>query len=160
MFLQDVDPDLDELIKQSAKNLMAHIVDNGYQLMECNGKPTTWAKWNTDYFNTYFGWADACLNSAELLAYLKVTEFITGEQRWADEYSKLIDMGYADLTLKHFDRAYQTSLLEGGDIATELMYGDNMLATCSYWLLIALEENEELKEKLMYMLHINNILVR
>ena len=26
------------------------------------------------------------------------------------------------------------------------MYGDNALATCSYWLLITLEENEELKE--------------
>ena len=144
MFLQDVDPDLDELIKQSAKGLMSHIVDNGYQLMECNDKPTTWAKWNLDYFNTYMGWADACLNSAELLAYLKVTEYITGEQRWTDEYQKLLDMGYADLTLKHFDRAYQTSLLEGGDIATELMYGDNMLAVSSFWMLSILEKDEKL----------------
>ncbi|MBR4049114.1 MAG: hypothetical protein IKK09_01310 [Clostridia bacterium] len=144
MFLQDVDPDLDELIKQSAKGLMSHIVDNGYQLMECNGKPTTWAKWNHDYFNTYMGWADACLNSAELLAYLKVAEYITGEQRWTDEYQKLLDMGYADLTLKHFDRAYQTSLLEGGDIATELMYGDNMLAVSSFWMLSILEKDEKL----------------
>ncbi len=144
MFLQDVDPDLDELIKQSAKNLMSHIVDNGYQLMECNGKPTTWAKWNLDYFNSFMGWTDACLNSAELLAYLKVTEYITGEQRWTDEYNKLLDMGYADLTLKHYNRAYQTSLVEGNDIAAELMYGDNMLAVSSFWMLSILEKDEKL----------------
>ncbi len=144
MFLRDVDPDLDELIKLSANRLMSHIVDNGYQLMECNGKPTTWAKWNLDYFNSFMGWTDACLNSAELLAYLKVTEYITGDKRWTDEYNKLIDMGYADLTLKHYNRAYQTSLVEGNDIAAELMYGDNMLAVSSFWMLSLLEKDEKL----------------
>lgn len=144
MFLRDADPELDELIKLSASKLMAHIVDNGYQLMECNGKPTTWAKWNLDYFNSFMGWTDACLNSAELLAYLKVTEFITGDKRWTDEYNKLIEMGYADLTLKHYNRAYQTSLLEGNDIAAELMYGDNMLAVSSFWMLSLLEKDEKL----------------
>ncbi len=144
MFLADVDPELDELIKQTATLLMTHIVDGGYQLVECDGKPTTWAKWNLDYFNTFMGWTDACLNSAELLAYLKVTEYITGDSRWTEEYNKLIEMGYADLTLKHYDRAFQTSLFEGNDIAAELMYGDNMLAVSSFWMLATLEKDEKL----------------
>lgn len=142
------DPELDELIKDSVKALMAHIIDNGYQLMEAYGKPTTWAKWNLEYFNTNMGWADACLNSAELLSYLKMTMAITGEKgRWQEEYEKLIGLGYADLPLKHLDRFYQGSLAEGNDIAGELMYGDNMLAVCSFWALIKLEEDEELKAK-------------
>ena len=144
MFLADVDPELDELIKQTATALMTHIIDGGYQLTECDGKPTTWAKWNLEYFNTYMGWTDACLNSAELLAYLKVTEYITGDSKWTEEYNKLIDMGYADLTLKHYDRAFQTSLFEGNDIAAELMYGDNMLAVSSFWMLATLEKDEKL----------------
>ncbi len=140
------DPELDEIIKDSVKGLMAHIIDNGYQIMEANGKPTTWAKWNTDYFNSEMGWADACLNAAELLSYLKMTMAITGEKgRWQEEYDKLIAMGYADLTLKHIDRFYQISLAGGYDIAGELMYGDNMLAVCSFWALIKLEEDEKLK---------------
>ncbi len=148
IFLGPEDPELDELIKISASALMAHIIDNGYQIMEANGKPTTWAKWNIDYFNSEMGWADACLNSAELLAYLKITMEVTGEKgRWQEEYEKLIDMGYADLPLKHFDRFYQVALAGGYDIAGELMYGDNMLAVSSFWSLIKLEENEELKAK-------------
>lgn len=144
MFLAEADPDLDELIKQSATLLMTHIVEGGYQLVECDGKPTTWAKWNLDYFNTFMGWTDACLNSAELLAYLKTTYYITGDQKWQEEYEKLIGMGYADLTLKHYDRAFQTSLFEGNDIAAELMYGDNMLAVSSFWMLATLEKDEKL----------------
>ncbi|MBQ3603261.1 MAG: hypothetical protein IJA02_05455 [Clostridia bacterium] len=148
LFLKGIDPEFDELVKNSATGLMSHIIDNGYQLMECNGQPTTWAKWNLEYFNTAMGWTDACLNSAELLSYLKMTMAITGEKgRWQEEYEKLIGMGYADLVEKHYDRAYQTSLLEGNDIAAELMYGDNMLAVCSFWALCTLEEDPELLAK-------------
>ena len=148
LFLKGIDPEFDELVKTSTVGLMSHIIDNGYQLMECNGQPTTWAKWNTDYFNTAMGWTDACLNSAELLSYLKMTMAITGEKgRWQEEYEKLIGMGYADLVEKHYDRAYQTSLLEGNDIAAELMYGDNMLAACSFWALCTLEEDPGLLAK-------------
>ena len=148
IFLGEGDPELDELIKESAKKLMAHIIDSGYQLTECDGKPTTWAKWNLEYFSTPLGWTDACLNSAELLSYLKITMAITGEKgRWQEEYEKLIELGYSDLPLKHYDRAFQTSLLEGNDLAAELMYGDNMLAVSSFWALNNLEEDPELLAK-------------
>lgn len=144
-FLAPTDSELGELIKASAVGLMNHIIDHGYELFECDNKSTTWAKWSLSYFNTMFGWADACLNSAEALSYLKITMAITGEKgRWEEEYNKLIDLGYADLTLKHYDRAFQASLAEDGDLPSELMYGDNMLAITSLWALINLEEDEKL----------------
>lgn len=147
-FIGDEDPELDEMIVDRANAIMTHIIDNGYMLMECNGKSTTWAKWNTEYFNTPDGWTDACLNSAELLMFIKATQSITGEyEKWQKEYDKLIRMGYADLPPKHYDRAFQTSLAVGYDIPGELMYGDNMLAVMSLSLLIQLEDNDELKQK-------------
>ena len=147
-FLGEGDPELDELLKSTAARLAEHIVKNGYELMECDGNPTTWAKWSPRYFNTMFGWPDAPLNAAEILMYMKVTQAVTGDyDKWQKEYDKLVEMGYADLTTKHYERAFQASLAENGDVESELMYGDNMLAVVSFWGLLMLEKDEALREK-------------
>ena len=66
--------------------------------------------------------------------YLLVTMEITGEQGiWREHYDKLVSLGYADLTTKHHERFYQVSLMMNLDCAEELMYGDNMLATATFW---------------------------
>ncbi len=142
------DPELDEIVKNAAKNTMKHIIDHGFELHETTtGKSTTWAKWSKSYFNQMLGWSDGCLNAAELLMYLKVVMKITGEKGiWEETYNTLVkEEGYARLTSLHKERFHISALLEGGEDVEGLMYGDNMLATCSYWLLINLEEDEELK---------------
>ncbi len=143
------DPELDELIKMSAKNLMNHIIDNGYQLCDYSGEPTTWAKWNEEYFNSEFGWVDACLNSAEVLMYHLVTMEITGEQgKWKESYDYLInEKGYAELVDKHFDRLFHATLSMGIEFVEEIMYRDHMLATCSFLGLCLLEKDEKLLAK-------------
>lgn len=146
--LGEDDKELDEIIKQSAIGLMTHIIDNGFALVDCTGEPTTWARWNESYFNSDFGWVDACLNAAEVLMYLKVTMAITGEQgRWRDTYDMLVEKGYADLTTGHFDRMYQASLSMGCNYVEDIMYGDHMLAVASFYALCVLEKDEKLLEK-------------
>ncbi len=143
------DKELDEIVCNAAKNTMKHIIDNGYELHETStGKATTWAKWSKSYFNSPLGWSDGCLNATELLMYLKVTMHITGEKGiWEETYNKLVnEEGYARLTSLHNERFFVSSLFEGVEPVEGLMYGDNMLATSSYWLLITLEEDPELKE--------------
>ena len=140
------DPELDGLLQTAAKATMAHIIDNGYCLRECDGKPTTWAKWNQAYFRSMIGWSDACLNAAEVLMFLKVTMHVTGETgRWKEAYDALVAEGYATLTTLHDQRFHISAQTQWLEQVEELMYGDNMLATCSYWLLIALEEDPALK---------------
>ncbi len=147
-FLGREDKELDELYKNAAKATMKHIIDNNFSLREADGNSTTWAKWNTEYFNSEMGWADACLNSAELLMYLKTTMRVTGETGlWQDTYNKLIEEeGYADLIPKHFDRFHQVSLAEGVEDRVEIMYGDHMLAVASLWGLTTLEKDEKLNK--------------
>lgn len=143
------DPELDEIIKNAAKNTLKHIIDHGYEFHETStGKPTTWAKWSKAYFNTILGWSDGCLNAAELLMYLKVVMHITGEKGiWQETYEKLInEEGYGQLTAMHNERFFVSSLIEGVEPVEGLMYGDNMLATAAYWILITLENDPELKE--------------
>ena len=143
------DPELDELIISSTKGMMNHIIDNGYNLVDYSGEPTTWAKWSEGYFNEDFGYVDACLNAGELLSYHLVTMHITGEQgKWKESYDYLVnERGYAELSQHHFDRLYLASLSMNFDFVEDIMYGDHALAMCSYLLLCLLEKDEVLLEK-------------
>jgi hypothetical protein len=142
------DPELDDLIKTAAKNSLRHFIDHGYEMHECDGQATTWAKWSLEYFDTGMGWSDACLNAAEMLMYHKVVMHITGEEgKWKESYEHLLSLGYADLTTKHFNRFNQMSTLGGMEPSEDLMYGDNMLATAAFWGLMLTETDEELLKK-------------
>ena len=146
-FLGREDPEYDELLKTAVRNTTKHIIDNNFALREIDGKYTTWAKWNIEYFNTPMGWADACLNAAQMLMYLRVCMHITGESGiWQETYDKLIEMGYDKLTIKHYDRFYHMSHQGGVEIREEMMYGDHMLACLAFFGLITLEPDAEQKE--------------
>lgn len=146
-FCED-DDELRKIIVDSITATMNHIIDSGFVLREFDGQSTTWAKWNEEYFNSEEGYVDACLNSAELLMYLKVTAHLNPEnKKWQETYDMLVkEKGYARLTTLHYDRFVQACTAMGVDCAEELMYGDNMLAMCSFWGLLSLETDPELVE--------------
>lgn len=147
-FLADGDPELGELIRKSVKGLMDHIIGAGYRLLDFDGKPTTWARWDGEYFESAAGWVDAALNAAELLAYHLITMEITGEKgRYLESYENLIKEGYADLTEKHFDRLYQASLSMNFDFMEDIMFGDHMLAAAAFWALCSIEKDAERLKK-------------
>ncbi|MBR4286562.1 MAG: hypothetical protein IKT55_02520 [Clostridia bacterium] len=147
-FLGREDPEYDELLKTAAVNTTTHMIKNNFALREAHGGYTTWAKWNLEYFNTPMGWADACLNAGQMLMYLRVTMHLTGEKGiWQETYDELLEKGYADLTVKHYDRFNQVCVQGGIDFREDIMYGDHMLAVLSLWGLITLEPDEALKEK-------------
>lgn len=143
------DPELDEIIKDAARRTASHIINGNFEFLEHSGKPTTWAKWSKRYFeNDPIGYVDSALNSAEMLFYLKATMYITGEEGlWKETYDKLIAEGYADLATKHFDRFYQGAIREKCAPEEDLMYGDNMLATMTFWMLCTLEKDPVLLKK-------------
>lgn len=147
--LGENDPELDELAVNAAKNTLGHIIDHGYQLWDCTGRSTTWAKWNPEYFSSDLGWSDACLNSCQILMYHKLVMDITGEEgKWKESYDRLISYGYPDLTLKHNERFHISCKTDGGREEPEgLMYGDHTLATIAFNMIIHLEKDEELKAK-------------
>lgn len=144
--LGEGDPELDELIKDSCRRTMTHIINGKFEFLEHSGKPTTWAKWSKRYFaQAGSGYVDAPLNAAELLMYLKVTMHVTGEEGlWKETYDALIADGYAELSTKHFDRFFHGAMGVGASPEEDLMYGDNLLALATFWMLCTLEEDEEL----------------
>ncbi|MBQ6165514.1 MAG: hypothetical protein IJK23_13670 [Clostridia bacterium] len=143
------DEELRSIVVSSCENLLNHIIDNGLVVRELDGKPTTWGRWDPEYFNTPIGWADACLNSAQILMYLNVAEHICGQkEKWTICRRQLIGKyHYDDLPLLHLDRFTHFSYAVGNNCDEEMMYGDNMLAVVAFYGLITLEKDPELKKK-------------
>jgi hypothetical protein len=91
----------DENQKEKAKNLIerivTHIVDNNFQLIDFDGKPTRWGIWNPDSLNHSKNWMfERGLNSLQVLSHLKTAIHFTGNEKFEKAYNELIEKhGYA-----------------------------------------------------------------
>jgi hypothetical protein len=105
----------------AVRKMMDYIISHGYNLIDVTGKPTTWGKWSPEYF-TGKGKSDSALNAAELLSFLKVTEHMTGDARYAAEYKKVaVDMKYAEQSARYLE------------LRQEINYSDEELAMLSFY---------------------------
>jgi len=85
------DPKEDELIKIQISTLMNYIVDNNYQLIDWDGKRTRWGFWNPELLNDdEEHYIENGLNSAQILSFLKVSYYITGNEKYKKHYDQLI----------------------------------------------------------------------
>lgn len=145
--LGDTDTELDEIIKDTIKKTTYHFIDNDYQLIDFEGKPTSWAKWNLTYFNSEMGWADGALNSAEMMFYLYACDKVLGgDEKVQNAIKDLLSKGYAEIATKHNERFYKVSMANYYDLREDMMYGDHMLAVISFWQLCDMEKDEKLLE--------------
>ena len=128
-------PEEKPAIRAVVSRIAAHILDHGRYLVGPSGRPTTWGKWSPAYFadKTALGWCDAPLNSLELLSFLKTAQHITGEERFAAEYRKLIEEGYPRLAAEY------------GARKCELNYSDEELAMLSFYPLLEYEKDGALR---------------
>jgi hypothetical protein len=68
--------------------LMAHDLN----LTDIDGTPTRWSVWSPDKLNRDPEWLpDRNQNSMEMLAFIKLAHFMTGNQKYQDEYLRLIE---------------------------------------------------------------------
>ncbi len=115
----------DEALKarmaRAARTMMDYIVAHGYNLIDATGKPTTWGKWSPEYFAGK-GKSDSALNALELLSFLKVTEHMTGDPKYAAEYQKVaVGMKYAEQAARYLE------------LRVEINYSDEELAMLSFY---------------------------
>ena len=163
--LDDSDPEekaIKDLLTDTVRRFAQHMVDNGYSLRDATGQATTWGKTERDYFNNAYAWEDCALNSLVNLCTFKLAAYVTGEQRWEDEYYMLAmedPYRYADLAGEYWDRWAYLAHVDGGldenasqeEIDTwiqqNLNYSDEEMAMLAYYVLFQLEENEDVLVK-------------
>ncbi|MBM1105108.1 hypothetical protein JQC67_03045 [Aurantibacter crassamenti] len=70
---------------------MDHIMDNNWYLVDWNGKPTAWGKWNPKYVNSFpINVGDRRLNSTLILSFLQTTYHFTKDEKYKKAALKLI----------------------------------------------------------------------
>jgi len=126
--------------------IMGHIVRNNWYLVDYDGKPTQWGRWNPEYVNRFpRRVGDRRLNSAEIISFLQAAYHFTGKELYRQKAFELIDKyGYLDnimIPIKDLAR------VPGIDLTTEWNHSDDELAFLTYWNLYRYAFTDELREK-------------
>lgn len=96
----------DDAIKQQAvqllDTLMQHVLDNDLYLVDYDGKPTTWGRWNPEYVNARPKMVgDRKLNSSNLIGMLQTAYHFTGKEAYKDKaYELMEEHGYLENLLR------------------------------------------------------------
>lgn len=79
-------------IRAHVSKLMDAVIRNNYNLIDIDDRHTRWAVWSPDQLNRDPDWAsEKALNSFEMLAFLKFTAAVTGNEKYESEYRRLIE---------------------------------------------------------------------
>ncbi|MCR4615568.1 MAG: hypothetical protein K5756_05410 [Clostridiales bacterium] len=77
-----------QLIRDTVRKILDHIIENDFRLVDTDGAPTTWANWDPDSLNGDNKWIyEKGTNSLQILTFLKVGYHVTDDEK----YEKLFD---------------------------------------------------------------------
>jgi hypothetical protein len=86
--------------RQYLARVANHLIDHGWQLVDLDGKPTRWGRWDPEYFTTDEGRYDRGLQCLELLSFMKTCEVLTEDPKFTKAYRRLVELGYPAYTLR------------------------------------------------------------
>lgn len=121
-----------EKIRQQVRLITDYIIDNNFYLLDTDGKPTTWGRWN--YIGIRSLSPSRGLNSLEILSHLKVAYHITADQKY--------ERVYRELALKHHYAFF--TIDQRITIPFAVNHGSDQLAFLSYYPLLKYERDPEL----------------
>jgi len=124
---------------QQTREMTDYIVDNGYKLLDWDGERTRWGFWDPASLNDNpRSYLENGLNSLEILSFLKVAEYITGDTKFGQHYESLItDHGYLN-----------NVLLEKRVFPDQVNHSDDQLAYVAWYPLLQLEKDPQIRNLL------------
>ena len=131
--------------------IVDHILAHDLYLVDVDGKPTLWARWNPEYVNWFPPTIhDRQLNSAELTASLQLAFALTGNERYRDKAFELFTKhGYLTNILSSMKLIAPTVgyVHLGNDMGDEWNHSDDELSFFTYWPLVRFAFTDELRDK-------------
>ncbi|MCE4562796.1 hypothetical protein INQ51_00615 [Maribellus sp. CM-23] len=144
----------DSLWKQRALNmldhLMTYIVDNDMYIIDVDGQPTMWGKWNPDYVNSFpTNVGDRKLYSSNIVAFLQTAYQFTGNEKYKTAaYGLMEKHGYLENLLRPFSEIGPSKDDELSAILShEWNHSDDEMYFLAYWGLYPYAFTPELKEQ-------------
>lgn len=163
------DDEIKAILVEAVDSLAQHLSDNSYMLLDATGQPTTWANFGRELFCTGSSVAEISLHSLVLLSVFKTAAYITGYQKWENEYRMAaLDPAYeyAKVTAQHYERMMAAVKYTIGDAVlhplgnlvgalkdTDLVemiyrfilnYSSEEMAMLGFYTMFSLEDDEEI----------------
>ncbi len=144
----------DEAWKQRAvkiiDDLMGYIVENNFTLVDVDGKPSLWGRWNPEYvnrFQTMIG--DRKVYSSNLIAFLQAAYRFTGKEIYKEKAAELINNhGYLENLARPFNeigKAPENADAWSKMLSEEWNHSDDEMYFLAYWGLYPYAFNDSLK---------------
>jgi len=132
--------------------LMSHIVKNNFYLIDIDGKPTRWGRWNPEYVNALHpSVGDRKLNSSNIISMLQTAYHFTGKKKYRDAAFYLMnEHGYLEnlmRPMKEIGRAPADADETSRMLSDGWNHSDDEMYYCGYWGLYRYAFNDTLKEK-------------
>ena len=123
-----------EEVRSVMRSMTDHLIDNGFMLRDHDGEPTRWGDFSPEYLNSMRGWAQRGLNSMMMLSFLRATEHVTGDAKYAEVFDQLCAEHKYD-----FLAMQSKSYFPPEDVVP----WDNNLCLMSWYNLLRYEQNPE-----------------
>lgn len=147
-----MDNDLKDRAITLIDTLMGHIVKNDLYLVDFDGEPTTWGRWNPEYVNGHPKMVgDRKLNSSNIIAMLQTAYHFTGKDKYKEKAFDLMENhGYLDNLMRPMAKIGMAD--EEGDDWSKMLSGswnhsDDEMYFLGYWGLYRYAFNDSLKTK-------------
>jgi hypothetical protein len=131
--------------------IVDHLLRNNLYLIDVDGKPTLWGRWNPEYVNWFPpSIFDRRLNSAEMVALLQFAYAITGRAEYKAKAFELMEKhGYLENILSPLKNIAYTKgyVHEGIELGNDWNHSDDLLAFDTYWVLHRYAFDSKLKRK-------------
>lgn len=130
--------------------LMTHIVEHDLYLVDWNGKPTTWGRWNPEYVNARpVMVGDRKINSSNIIGMLQTAYHFTGKPMFRDKAFELMNKyGYLENLMRPM-KDIGTAPADADDLSRRLSehwnHSDDEMYFLGYWGLYRYAFNDSLK---------------
>jgi len=104
-----------ELAKEHITRMATYIMDNGWKVIDKDGTPTRWGRWNPEYLLRPYGYSDRGVNGLEALTFAQTAYSLSGDEKYMEGYQQLVDWGYLNNVLKQKNTFPPSSLAPWDD---------------------------------------------
>jgi hypothetical protein len=132
--------------------LMSHVIKNDFYMIDWDGKPTLWGKWNPDYVNARPKMVgDRKINSSNIIAMLQTAYHFTAKEKYKEAAFYLMkEHGYLEnlmTPMKNISRAPEDADEWSKMLSEGWNHSDDEMYYVGYWGLYRYALNDTLKAK-------------
>jgi hypothetical protein len=104
-----------ELAKEHITRMASYIMDHGWKVIDKDGTPTRWGRWDPEYLLRPYGYSDRGVNGLEALTFAQTAYALSGDEKYMKGYKQLVDWGYLNNVLRQKNTFPPSSLAPWDD---------------------------------------------